>query len=496
MFTLNAPKLSNQASDLFEGFQSLVSGVEKALEDAAPTHEVEKRVLDGLLGLGHTILEAFFAANGDGDEGETLTLETGRVLKRLAPRARTYRTIFGEFELHQVVYGTREGQRIEAVPFDARLKLPQCCTSFLLQSWNEQLMIDLPYAQANAVLERLFGVRQSVQTLERQQTTLSTGVQAFWDQHPAPPADEEGAILVHTVDAKGVPMRASETPEASGKKKMALLGGVYTINPYPRTPEAILEALFANPASSSHEHSAVPRPKPQHKQIRASLIRDEQDTTAPQTHAIFAWMGQQHQQRNPNGQRPTVILMDGQTDLWNAAWTALPGDEVAEILDILHVSSYLWEAGALLNPEPAKAREWTKEALSQVLHGQVSTLIEQMSRQGAHLKGKELEKLNRLLTYLSNNSPRMNYDVYLEAGYPIATGVIEGACRHLVKDRMERSGMRWTVQGAQALLQVRGVALSGLWEPFLDFHVDQELTRLYGKPAANDEAQVTLGKVA
>ena len=77
-----------------------------------------------------------------------------------------------------------------------------------------------------------------------------------------------------------------------------------------------------------------------------------------------------------------------------------------------------------------------------------------------------LERMNRTAAawapdFFDKNRGRMRYGRYREAGYPIATGVIEGACRPLVKDRLERAGMRWVLQGAQSMLHLRSVHLSG-----------------------------------
>ena len=87
-------------------------------------------------------------------------------------------------------------------------------------------------------------------------------------------------------------------------------------------------------------------------------------------------------------------------------------------------------------------------------------------------------------TYLENNREHMRYDEYIAAGYPIGSGVAEGACRHLVKDRMEQSGMRWTLSGAQAMLHVRATYLNDQWDEFIEDRIEREQTRLYGKPAA------------
>lgn len=485
MFSLDTSKLTHHTPQLIGQMQGLINFVEASLEEARATHEVEEGLWRGVLALGHSLLGAFFAASGDGDVGEEHRSEQGRVLKRLAPRTRPYRSVFGEFELKRIVYGQREGQAIEAIPLDARLKLPETCTSFLLQSWDEQLMIELPYAQASDLLERVLGVRQSVQTLERQQAGLSTSVDAFWAQQPPPEPASANTLVVNTVDGKGVAMRASETHGVGGKKKMALLGSVYSIAPFVRTPESVLEVLFAE--ASAPKPPSTARPKPLHKAVRAGLIRDAEDHSGEQTRMIFAWLQQQNLLRNPDGAQHTVVLIDGQRSLWQAAATHLPGDEVTEILDIIHVAGYLWEAAEVLEDTPEQRSAWVKTALGQVLHGQVADVITDLDAQRKPRRGKARKRLESVHTYLDGNRHRMAYDAYLEAGFPIATGVIEGACRHLVKDRMERSGMRWTVPGAHAMLQLRSVALSELWEPLMDFRIHSELTRLYGGQAANDD---------
>ena len=95
------------------------------------------------------------------------------------------------------------------------------------------------------------------------------------------------------------------------------------------------------------------------------------------------------------------------------------------------------------------------------------------------LKKSQWQKLQTVCNYLEKNLPRMRYDEYLAAGYPIASGVIEGACRYVVKDRMERAGMRWTVAGAQAMLDLRTTYVNGQWHEFQSYRIQQERKRLY-----------------
>ena len=232
------------------------------------------------------------------------------------------------------------------------------------------------------------------------------------------------------------------------------------------------------------------RPKPCFKRVRACLQRDDADSTEPQTRTIFSWMALQAAQRDPGEVKPVVVLMDGQESLWNAANDYLPGTEVTEILDLLHATAYLWEAAHLLHPKASPAAErFIKQQVLRMLGGEIARVIRSLQCLGTRrkLKGKRLADLARICGYFANNTHRMAYDQYLVHGFPIASGVIEGACRCVVKDRMERSGMRWVLDGAQAMLGLRSIHLSGLWDEFTQFRIQRECRRLYPFSAANDD---------
>jgi hypothetical protein len=357
----------------------------------------------------------------------------------------------------------------------------------------------MPYEQVNTGLARILGFTQSVHTLERNQREMATAVDEFWKERPIPPAEQEGALMVCQADGKGVPMRgkATATPEPPSNhgmrpdtKKMALVAAVYTVDPVIRTPDAVLDALF-HEAPPAKPESPPTRPKPCYKYVRAALERDAAQTTEPQTQAMFGWLAQQVVQRNPAADKPIIVLMDGQETLWQAAWAFLPKElgEVTEILDLLHALGYLWEAAHVFHPKGSDAAcGFAKAQARRMLQGEIGAVIQSLRWLGTHhkLKGKRRETLARICGYFHNNIHRMAYDVYLENGFPIASGVIEGACRCVVKDRMERSGMRWVMSGACAMLHMRSIHLSGLWEEFTDFRMQRESRRLCPGYAAND----------
>lgn len=502
MTKLHQPTRKSKNESLQLKVNEIVQFIEAAVDERLAIHEVEEGLWRRVLKIGRESLAMFFDLHGDGDEGEQVTLADGHTVNRLKdPHNRAYLSVFGEFELSRMVYGTRESQKIEYAPLDARLQLPQSKFSYLLQDWDQSTSLEMPFNQVSATIEKILGLRQSVHSLERSGRHLAEEVASFWEAQPTPPAEAEGALLVCTADGKGVPMRQSAEQACidgvkldkgmrAGSKKMALIGSVYTIEAYLRTPDEVLNALFRTPVTSPAPPSA--RPKPCFKHVRAALMRDETGTTAPQVETIFGWMAQEAAKRGMAAQRALILLMDGQESLWNAGLKYLPEQdfEVIEILDLIHAVSYIWQAAHLFYPSGSEqAFKLARKQLRRILSGEVDSVIRSLRRMAVRrvLKGKRREDLEQICNYFRNNAKRMAYDEYLAAGYPIASGVIEGACRTVVNDRMERSGMRWVFDGAHAMLGLRSIRLSGLWDDFIKFRITQESRRLYPDSAANDD---------
>jgi len=477
----------------------LTGFVTDAARDGLPAHEVERSLWRHLLQLGHDLQAADFALAGDGDCGETLTLADERVVKRLPePHRRPYRSIFGDFTLERVVYGTREGQRIEAVPLDARLGLPDDQCSYVLQDWNQALVVENPYAQVDAVLERILGLQQSVASLETMTRTLAGAVAGYEAVRPAAAPATGAQIVVLSADGKGVPLRKpADAPAIAAhdhargpkpdRKKIAVLGAAYQIEPHVRTPEAVVDALFRDPAAPAPVDRTGPRrPVPQQKRVCAVLpvAAAVAEALAPPRPAevVFPWLAAEAHRRDPDHQHPWVLLMDGQASLWEVAAATLGAAPRVEILDLLHATGYLWEAVHLFHdPGSAMAQQWMKLLVLGLLSGMGTGVIrwlQHWAEQG-ELPAASRTRLEQIYGYFDHHRERIHYDRYLAAGYPIASGVIEGACRHVVKDRMERAGMHWTLPGAQALLNLRCVALNDEWEPFMNHHIQSETARLY-----------------
>jgi hypothetical protein len=471
-------------------FDALRDYVDQAARDGQRIDTVERGLFRQLLGLGHSLLSAFIAQQGDGDLGPQTETPDGHVARRLPEHHdRRYVSVFGELTIARVVYGSREGQRIERTPLDERLGLPEGDFSYVLEDWSQRLCLKGSFAEAGRSLEMLLGLKPGARTLEHMSREVAGCAPAFQEALPLPPHQEEGPLLVVTADGKGVPMRRppQDGPrphrrrtkgEKANKKQMACVGAVYTIEPFVRRAEDILDEVL-------RDGRAGDRPEPQHKHIWAEMTRQVGDETVHAKEALFAHLESEATGRNPGHDRPVVCLMDGERALWDMQREHFSG--AVGILDLFHVLERLWAVAHCCHAEGSDgARRYVEERLRDLLQGRVGYVIAGLRRRlnGGRLSGPKRTVVKSAVEYLANNREHMRYDEYLAAGYPIGSGVAEGACRHLVKDRLEQTGMRWTVEGAQAMLHVRALYLNGQWGEFLEYRIEQEQTRLYRSVAA------------
>lgn len=459
--------------------------VDESVLKSTSLHSFERNLLDLLLRVGHAATNVFLAHQGCGDLGETVEMQSqGTVFRSEAPRRRQLRTIFGEHEFFAFVYHRRLNPKTPILlrPIDAQLGISTDRWSPLLQEFSTLLCNDESFGPTADTFERVFRQQLSVDSLERVSRSMGPEAGVFMDTLKPPPIDEEGVLLVETADGKGVPMVHSDAvklrsfedkPTRPGNRRMATVASVYSTDRHYRTAEQIVAALFRDSDADIPEDDP-PRPKPCHKRTIARLpaIIEEIDESEPVSGSLLAlsWSASQVCCRRQPGQ-VLIRLMDGQHSLWNMAEACRPemedGLEI-EILDIVHVSSYVWRAAKAFHTHRKHQEAFAQERLLRILHGEVKSVIRGLrhlaTRRG--LKGESRKEIDTICRYFEEHIDRMHYDEYLSNGYPIATGVIEGACRHLVKDRMERSGMRWTIEGAQAMLNIRALRQSSYWDEF------------------------------
>lgn len=467
-------------------FGDVVDFIRQVSSEGRRIDQVESDLWGRMLEINLRLLEAFVAGHRQGDLGPTLEFE-GRVVRRLdQPHVRRYVSVFGELAISRYVYGTRETQKHEVIPLDAILGLPESEFSYVLQDWEQGFCVETSYGQSRHQIERILRIGPSVLSLEQMNGQMASAVEGFWANEPPPASEMEGPIMVLTADGKGVPMRRAggcdkpvrlKKGQKANRKRQACVGGVYTIEPFVRTAEDVVNELL-------RKASRDRRPRPQNKKLRAELTRLIDGREINGKDRIFGWLAEQIRSRNADHRKPIVCLMDGDRALWEKVKELMKrvGVPILCILDVFHVLEYLWSAAYCFHPEgSSQAEAFVTDRLRRLLHGEVGYVIgglRQMQTKHKLSKSKR-EQLSKVISYLSNNRAYMRYDVCLSQGYPIGSGVVEGACRHVVKDRMEGTGMRWCVAGAQAMLDLRAIHCNGDWDAFQQYRIKTDTRKLY-----------------
>ncbi|HMB06915.1 MAG TPA: hypothetical protein VKP69_24665, partial [Isosphaeraceae bacterium] len=320
--------------------------VRQAAQAGQRIDSVERDLMRHLLALGHTLLSSFVAQQGDGDLGPQAPASEGHTARRLPERhSRRYVSIFGELTITRAVYGTREGQKIEQVPLDERLGLPEGEFSYVLEDWGQRFCLKESFAEAGRSLETLLGLRLGSRALEQMNRAMAGYAPSFQASLVPPPPEEEGPLLVVTADGKGVPMRREprDDPqphhrrtkgEKANKKQMACVGAVYSIDPFVRRAEDIIDEVLRH-------RKAEERPSPQHKHVWAEMTREvEGELPVTAKEGLFCRLADELTARNLGHDRPVVCLMDGERALWDAQRVYFP--EAVGILDLFHVLERLW----------------------------------------------------------------------------------------------------------------------------------------------------------
>jgi hypothetical protein len=398
-------------------------------------------------------------------------------------RTRTLATVFGDVHVSRIAYRCRGLPDLH--PADAGLNLPTEQHSHGLRRMAAVEATRGSFDAASAAITRNTGVKVGKRQVKELTERAATDVDAFYTTHTADTGGEVTDALVLQFDAKGVVMRPDSLRghtkkkatsrklssrlsrgEKRDRKRMAEVGAVYDLTPQSRTIADILP------------DSDTPRPAPatHNKWLTASVTDDAaQVITAGFDEAT---------RRDPEHHRDWVALVDGNThQIARIRAEARARDlTVPIVIDFIHVVEYLWKAAWCFFTEGDKQVEaWVREQAKAILAGRASIVAAAIRRKATYhgLDPGRRKPADICATYLINKKPHLDYPTALANGWPIATGVIEGACRHLVADRMDITGARWSLNSAEAVLKLRALISNGDFDTYWTFHLAQEQQRIH-----------------
>ena len=481
-------------------YQKIATMIENAHRNSAPLDKLERDLVAELMNLGHACLQDFIEAAGDGDVGDRLTVNDQTVRRSEETQKRTYRSVFGEFIIERYVYSRRKKTKALAKPLDQKLGLPADEVSYVLEDWMGNLSVDLPFGTVANWLESTLGIKVPSSMAHRRVAKLGSYVEHFNAQRPSVPLEDEEEILVALADGKGVPTRSSFEQRAHDELGIPLTQRPKTQKDYPKskhrhvlgdrkTQRATAGAFYSIAASSRTAKDVVqgqsqPEVAVTNKRLWAELNLIGQEEVSRGAERVFEALAAEHAERDPEGKKPLVCLMDGDRHLWSLQQEYLP--EAIEILDLFHVIEKLWLAAHCFHREASlEAEQWVQRKLELLLENKVDSvrglLKRELNREGLNsTKRKHLQSAYR---YFTTNRDRMWYGDYLAAGYPIGSGVIEGACKHVIGDRMCGAGMSWETEGAQPMLDLRVTKLNRQWDDFIKYRIRAEQEQLYNTSA-------------
>jgi hypothetical protein len=456
-------------------------------------HEVEENLFRMLLSYGHGLLKEVIARHGNGRSKSPVINNNEEIVRYHSCKSREYLSIFGSLEINRAYYWQKGSKGV--FPLDNKLNLPQYQYSYLLLKWTQGRIVSEPYDEAVESINEILKLSLHKQGQEEASKNVVVDVRKYYQEEDEILLDNEEDILVATADCKGVPMVPSERSNqqtsskvrrGKGDKKKglccdAVVTSDYSFKPSARTADDVINGLMAvNGQKKQKNTDKVARKRvPQNKRIFASMFGKE---------VAFKELADRLHQRDPDNVKKIFILFDGERALQTRilkefherGWK----DRIAGMgLDIVHAMEYLWEAGSAIHGEKSSERLlWVRRKGIALLEGKVGRVIgslRQILAKGINMKKTHQKALQKVITYFENHRHMMRYDEYLSCGYPVATGVIEGACGCLVKDRTCCSGMKWTRKGVQAVLDLRAVKQNGDWDDYWIYHVKQEHERLY-----------------
>lgn len=486
-----------------EKFESIVRDLESK-EAWEMTHsdlerDLEKKGQDLL----RALLQEHLDARSPGQSVEPVIGSDGIDRPRMRVQERHLETVFGTVTVHRVGYGQEGTESLH--PLDAELNLPVELYSLELRRRVAEEASKSSFDETVESIQRNTGGEVPKRQIEQLVARAAQDFDAFYERRPVQTdkEGESGSLMILSVDGKGVVMRTEDLRDATRKattarkhklstrlskgekrngKRMATVAAVYTIAPFVRQPEDCI------PTKTSLATPEPRRPRPENKRVWASLEKSPEQ--------MIAEMFQEAEDRDPQRQKTWAALVDGNKTQIRILRKMARNKrlDLTIIVDLIHVMEYLWAAGRAFHPEGSQDLErWVLKRNLEILRGNASRMAGGM-RRSATLLGLPCAKrkpVDICAHYLITYSPYLKYNRYLAQGLPIATGVIEGACRYLVKDRMEVTGARWSLSGAEAVLRLRALRASHDFDEYWTFHETREYERNHQTRYANGKVPPT-----
>ena len=416
-----------------------------------------------------------------------LNINNERLSNRRKGSSRQLTTLFGEVTVSRISYSSPAKKSF--FPLDNQLNLARRKFSDGVQHRvtveASKGSFDEATKSINDTTAASIAKRQSLQIVQ----DTAKDFDAYYAQNRYVKEENTTDLLVISGDGKGIVMRPDSLRECTkrkilkgqkigsrlsqgekkDRKRMAQVASVYTVLPHIRTADSIMQS-----PTEKDENIKQFRPVARNKRVWASVEKEAKEVIRESFLEAL--------QRDPKQKRQWVVVVDGQPSQLiaiNKIMTEL-NVKATIIIDFIHVLEYVWSAAwCFFKKGSQEAEKWVAKQSLKILRGEAAQVVKGMRIKATKNKLKKRQSVDKCAKYLLKNKSWLAYDKALEQGFPIASGIIEGACRHLLNDRLDITGARWSLDGAEAIVKLRSIRSSGDFDSYWEFHKQQEKLRNY-----------------
>jgi len=486
------------AAKIQEELDKLLYLVEDYKTETVSVQEMEKGLLKQLLQIGLESLRYIIESKIEDLKGFRPKAEAGEKLESKGTKDRKYLSIFGLIELLRGMHWSKK--RGSYYELDNCLNLPPCLWSYNIQEWVGESASENDFRESVKIFNKLLGLNLNDMGSKRNAGRLGFSVDAYYDNKKIEEkeytkyfsASFDGKGVPKIIDKKtqiGNPKKRLGKGEKRGCKQEATVVVTSSFEPKKRTKDKIIRSLMGSGLSK-----VVPDEK-------SKELCDKNDNRWHENIHRRAFLANQGKAieygldyirtRIKTPDCRFVIPIDAGVGLEPKVLAYVKKHMMEEqfdgiIIDIIHVSEYVWDTATALFGEKSIIRtSWVREMLEDLLDSKTDLVIRDLERirDKTTLTETQRKQVIKTITYFSNNGHNMDYKNFIKKGYPVSSALVESACGHLVKERMEGSGMRWSSEGAQNILDLRAVKQNDDMIDFMSFVIKQEHRKQINKAA-------------
>lgn len=451
--------------------------------------KMELGLLKELLSICFTLLDFIIQQKISQKLEKIPIISSNEKIQHKGLQSRNYQSLFGLHHISRPSYWTKTIGKLYVL--DEDLSLPKAKWSYNLQELIGLNASESDFRESVKTVNKLLGLNLSGKSSERNSGRLGVEIESYYGQKEVVPRTDSVCFSA-TFDGKGVPkIKEAKAKEGNPKKRlgkgekrgimqMATVGVMSCFEPRQRTDNSIINTLMGSPLSKVQPDGATKLERQVndnkwHQDIhRRAFLADQEKSIDYGISYIKERM------KHPNSK--FVVPLDGGIGLEEKVLAAvkkygLESQFDGIIMDIIHVSEYVWKAATAVYGEKSKSRApWVRKALEDLLASKTDKVIEDLEElvEKKRLSKTKIKQVQKTITYFKNHKHKMDYKTFIDKGYPVSSALVEAACGHLVKQRMEQSGMRWSSVGAQNIMDLRAVKLNDDIENFIDFVIKQE----------------------